>query len=480
MLNNKLIKILLITSLIWVSGLLSAQSFQVNGVISDADDNTTVIGASIVVKNTKLGTITDFDGNFSLQTNTPNDTLIISFIGYKTQTIPLKGRNIINVKLVQEVTVLDDVVVTALGIKREKKSLGYSVTELSGEDLQTAKDANVMNQLSGKVAGLEISSASGGSASSSKIVMRGYNSLTGDNQALVVVDGVPIDNSTVSSAAGEWGGRDFGSGVSDINPDDIESISVLKGASASALYGSRAANGVILITTKKGAPGKNGNKIQVGFSSNTSIEIPYILWDLQNEYGAGRDGQFARPWVINSDGIPVYNADLYEAFGSWGPKMEGQTIIDWDGKEKLFLPQANNYKDFFRTGIMANNSVSIGGALNEHTYRLTISDLRNPDIVPNSGMNRTNLGLNLGAKLHEKLRINLYTSYVNQKYNNRVGLSDAHNNVNRNFVQMPRHVSLESMENYIMDENGLAQTWHMDWPWMSNPFWDILYEQNYD
>ena len=455
-----------------------SQSHTVVGTIFDNDDNSSLIGVTIRVQNTIIGTTTDIDGKFNLRTNSPNDTLVISFIGYKTQNIPLKGRTKLDVYLSQEATVLDDVVVTALGIKREKKSLGYSVTEVSGEDLQTAKDANVMNQLSGKVAGLDITSSSGGSASSTKIVMRGFNSFTGDNQALIVVDGVPIDNSVVSSAGGEWGGSDFGSGVSDINPDDIESISVLKGASASALYGSRAANGVILITTKKG--GQGNSKMEIDFSTNTSFEIPYVMWKLQNEYGAGRNGQFSGPWMINSDGIPVFDPNIDAAKGSWGPRMEGQTIIDWDGKEREFSPQPNNYRDYFRTGILANNSISVGGKFKSNNYRLTLTDLRNRDIIPNSNMNRTNIGLNLGSQLHKRVRFNMYGSFVNQRFNNRVGLSDMHNNVNRNYIHMPRNVSNESMENYIMDENGKAQTWYMNWPWMSNPFWDHQYEKNFD
>ncbi len=185
-----------------------------------------------------------------------------------------------------------------------------------------------MNQLTGKVAGLDISASNGGNASSSKITLRGNKSLTGNNQALIVIDGVPIDNSTVSSAGDKWGGRDYGSGVSDINPDDIETISVLKGASASALYGSRAANGVILITTKKG---KKGKYIQVGFNTNTSFDAPYILYDMQNTYGAGRNGKFEGPWKTTS-GTPTYDATNGASFGSWGHAWKIKPL--WIGMEK--------------------------------------------------------------------------------------------------------------------------------------------------
>jgi len=453
-----------------------AQKHQVSGVVTDQKDNSTIIGATVRVKNTTIGTTTDINGKYTIKANSKDDTLIFSFIGYKPEIVPIKEKNTISIALAADVKVLNDVVVTALGIKREKKSLGYSVSEVSGEQLQTAKDPNVVNQLTGKVAGLDISASNGGNASSSKITLRGNKSLTGNNQALIVIDGVPIDNSTVSSAGDKWGGRDYGSGVSDINPDDIETISVLKGASASALYGSRAANGVILITTKKG---KKGKYIQVGFNTSTSFDAPYILYDMQNTYGAGRNGKFEGPWKTTT-GTPVYDATNGASFGSWGPRMEDQTIVDWDGKERTFSPQPDNYKEYFRTGTNVNNSVSLSGGFKNTTYRLTLADLRTRDIVPNSDMNRTNIGLNSGIKLHKRVALSLYGAYINQKFDNRLGLSDAHNNVNRNYIQMPRNISNESLENNMMNSNGEAQTWYTNWKWMSNPFWDELYEQNQD
>ncbi len=454
-----------------------AQELTVSGIITDKNDGTPMIGVTVKINNTTNGTISDANGKYSIKISNPNDTLVFSFISYNTLIIPVNGQSQLNAVMSSSVTQLSGMVVTALGIEREKKSLGYSVTEVKGDMLQTAKDVSMINQLSGKVAGLDVASANGGAASSSKIVLRGNKSFTNNNQALIVVDGVPIDNSTVSNAGDKWGGRDYGSGISDINPDDIESISVLKGASASALYGSRAANGVILITTKKG---KASKKIQISFNSNTSFDTPYILWDIQNTYGAGRNGKFEGPWIINSNGIPVFDATNASSYGSWGPKMEGQEIIDWDGKQKSFSSQPDNYKDYFQTGMTLNNSVSLSGGKKNSTCRLTLADLKNTDIVPNVSVKRTNISLNAGTKIHKRVTLNVFGSYVRQAYDNRLGLSDAHNNANRNYIMMPRNVSNESLENNLMNTDGKEQTWYMNWAWMTNPFWNEEYELNND
>jgi len=332
------LKCLTFITILFLSYEVSSQSITIKGIIKDASDQTTMIGVTVRLSGTSIGTISDINGNYEIKVNNLSDTLLFSFIGYQPITVPIKNKTQINISMQSQALLLDGVVITALGIEREKKSLGYSVTEVKGDQLQTAKDVNVVNQLSGKVAGLDVTATNGGAGSSSKIVLRGNKSFTSSNQALIVVDGVPIDNTTVSNAGDKWGGRDYGSGISEINPDDIESISVLKGASASALYGSRAANGVILITTKKGKSGKN---LTVNFNSNSAIDIPYSLWEMQNEYGAGRNGVFEGPWNIAS-GQPVFDASSSASFGSWGPKMDGQTVTDWDGKTTQFLPQPKN------------------------------------------------------------------------------------------------------------------------------------------
>ncbi len=453
-----------------------AQQIVVKGTVIAKEDGLGIPGVNIYATKSKVGTITDFNGNYTLKLPSKNDTIKFSFIGYASQTKPVGGSATINITLEQSAVMMSEIVVTALGIKRDKKSLGYSIQKVDGEDLQSAKDVSVINKLSGKVAGLVVSSTNGGAAGSSRIVLRGNNSFN-NNQALIVVDGVPIDNSTVSSATGEWGGKDYGNGISDINPDDIESVSVLKGASAAALYGSRAANGVILITTKKGTSRKG---IGVTFSSSSSVDAAYLQKDFQNEYGAGSNGKFETHWKVDTNGVPHYSSENATHYSSWGPKMEGQEIVDWDGQTRQFLPQPDNYKNYFQTGYTLNNSVSLEGGKKDKTVRFTIADVRNRDIIPGAKMKRTNLGLSTNLKFFDKLTIQGYASFVTQRADNRPSLSDEHTNAARNYIQMPRHISSESLAGNIMNADGEEQSWFSSWNWMTNPYWNELYELSFD
>jgi len=453
------------------------QGKRVTGKVTAEDEPGGIPGATIKIKGSTNGTTTNMDGSFSIYVPSDNDTLLISFIGYETMEVAVGNKNTINVVLKLQLQQLDEIVVTALGIKREKKSIGYSVQEVSGDEMQVTKDPSVINQLAGKVAGLTITSTNAGSGSSSRIVLRGNNSFLGDNNALIVVDGVPIENSTTNDATNTWGGRDYGNGISDINPDDIESVSVLKGASASALYGSRASNGVILITTKKGTAEKG---IGISFTNNTSLDRPYILYELQNTYGGGRNGQFTPTFSINDDDIPVYNINSPSAFGSWGPRMEGQQIIDWNGEPTNYSPQPDNYKNFFRTGYTLSNSLALDKAMKNMAYRFSVSDVRTQEILENSSFQRTNLGLNMDAKLLKDFEIKTYIAYARQKVDNRFGLSDSHDNVSRNYIMMPRHISNNSLQNTLTDDQGNEQTWYQNWAWQTNPYYNIANNYNGD
>jgi TonB-linked SusC/RagA family outer membrane protein len=466
---NSMKRCLILTALLFLTCLnLSAQELQISGTVASGDDGTTIPGVTVRVEGTSQGTITDINGLYRIAVPATARTLIFSFVGYETETVHI-GRDLtINVYLNPVALQLNEVVVTALGIKRSEKSIGYSMQEVKARDLEVTRDASVINQLAGKVAGLSISSTNSGAGSSSRILLRGVRSLTSNNQALIVVDGVPIENTTLSNAEDTWGGKDNGNGVTDINPDDIESVSVLKGASASALYGSRAANGVILINTKKGGTKK---EVGVSFTNNTSIDQVYILWDLQNTYGAGRNGQFTPPYKM-VNGIPVYDVQSSSAFGSWGPKMEGQEITDWDGLKRRYLPQPDNYKDYFRIGWTVNNSLGVDWGAKNFSVRASVADLRIREIVPNSSFSRTNIGLNLFARILKKIEIQSYIAYVRQKADNRYGLSDSHDNVSRNYIMMPRNIANESMEAHTMNAAGEEQTWYMNWAWMSNPFYN--------
>ena len=462
-------RILLLVFGVWFASLgLHAQDRKISGTVFSADDGLTLPGVTIQAEGTTTGTTTNMDGNYELMIPENVSVLVFSFVGYETEKVET-GKNLkLDVYLNPAVQQLDEVVVTALGIKRSEKSIGYSIQEVKAKELQITKDVSVVNQLAGKVAGLHVSSTNSSAGSSSRILLRGIRSFTGNNQALIVVDGVPIENTTINSAEGTWGGKDNGNGVSDINPDDIESVSILKGASASALYGSRAANGVVMINTKKGDKNKG---IGVSFTNNTSMDHAYILWDLQNTYGAGRNGKFEPPFKMEN-GMPVYDVQSSSAFGSWGPKMEGQQIVDWDGVERQYLPQPDNYKDYFQTGWTISNALGIDWGTKNFSLRASLADLRVREIVPKSSFSRTNLGLNLHATILKKFELQAYIAYIYQKAKNRYGLSDSHDNVSRNYIMMPRNISNESLENNTVNGAGEEQTWYMNWSWMTNPYYN--------
>ncbi|MCC8142894.1 MAG: TonB-dependent receptor plug domain-containing protein, partial [Tannerellaceae bacterium] len=316
---------------------ISQQSGKVMGTVEDLFGPVT--GASVVVKGTTNGTITDMDGNFVLNGVSNGDILQISFIGYVTQELVYSGQSSIHVNLEEDTQKLDEVVVTALGIKREKKALGYATQELKGDDLVNARESNITNALSGKVSGLQVIRSSTGPGGSSKIVLRGNSSLTGNNQPLVVIDGVPMDNFVggIDEAYGN-NGVDMGNGLADINPEDIESMSVLKGASVSALYGSRAGNGVILITTKSG---KKQSGLGISVNAGLTTETMFLKPKLQNTFGQGDYG--------------IYDK---KSRYSWGPVADGSsTYENWDGRE-LPLRTYDNIGNYFQTGTSFNEGVS--------------------------------------------------------------------------------------------------------------------------
>ncbi len=469
------IKKILVTILgIFIISTVAAQTRQVTGHIENRDGEKL---PGVVITNISSGDycVSLPDGTFTIKVNSLSDTIKTKLIGYIEQIIPLKQSTEITIVLEEEDFEFKEVVITALGIKRDKKSLGYSVSELAADDISKAQEINIINSLSGRVAGLSVSATNGSPLSSSRIVLRGNNSFN-DNQALIVVNGVPVNNNTISNATDEWGGKDYGSGISDINPEDIESVSVLKGAGAAALYGARAANGVILINTKNGA-----NKgIAINFNSSFSLETADIRKKFQNIYGAGSNGKFETHWELNQDGIPVYKSDKASHYSSWGPAMTGQDVIYADGKISKFLPHADNYKNYFRTGTTINNSLSISGGASKHSLRFTFSDLRNKDIVPSADNRKNNLSLNFSTSVFDKLQINGFVSYINQRADNRPSLADEHTNSARNYIQMPRDFSAELLENIAEDENGKERTWFSSWNWMTNPYWNDRYELSFD
>ena len=311
---QKVLKLLFVFCLF---GFQNAQAqTTVTGTVTDSNDGSPLPGANVVVKGTTNGVSSDFDGNYSINVSGKSAILVFTFIGYTPKEIAVNGQTSVNVSLAEDASKLDEVVVTALGISRERKSLGYAVSTIEGSSVSLAKETNVVSSLAGKVAGVVVSKSTSGAGGGTRIVIRGNGSLNGNNQPLYVVDGVPIDNSGISNAgAGEYSVTDLGTGISDINADDIESMSILKGPNAAALYGSRAANGVVLITTKKG---KLNRGLGITINSSTTFDSPLVLPEYQNQYGRGTDGDF--PNIVTSDPLST-QVNAVTSTSSWGPKF---------------------------------------------------------------------------------------------------------------------------------------------------------------
>lgn len=390
-------------------------------------------GVTVRVKGQSTGaTITDVNGKYTLQADAAA-TLVFNFIGFKTVEEPVNSRTAINIVMEEEETKLNEVVVTALGIKRDRKALGYSVTEVAGSSLTEARENNLMNALEGKVAGVSITNVATGAGGSANVVIRGISSLNGTTQPLYVVDGIPIVNNTYSTA-GKYGGRDSGDGIGNINPDDIESMSILKGAAATALYGYRGSNGVILITTKRGNKSKG---VGVEINSNYVFQQVLDFTDWQYEYGQGADG--FRPIDVNSAKAYGYN--------SWGPKLDGSPVIQFDGVARPYVAQRNNISKFYATGGTATNTVSLSHGLGDGGgFRFSAGDMRNNDIIPNSGVNRQNYDLSINYKFNKHLTIDAKASYIFQKTNNHPSSSDAPFNVNYATKFLPTSVDINTLK----------------------------------
>lgn len=445
--------------------LVQAQALQ--GLVS-AEDGTPLPGASIMVVGQKTGAISQEDGSYQLELPSNSDSLTCSFVGYLPQTKAIQKRSTLNFTLQVEDVKVGDVIITALGIARDERELGYGYTKIDPKSATENRDANFMNTLAGKVPGLQVTKTNGGPGASSRVLLRGVNSLKGENQPLFVVDGIPVNNSTRGSG-GTWGGLDYGSPIADINPDDIAEITVLKGPNASALYGARAGNGAIVITTKKGNSRKG---IGVSVRSNLTMDIPYFQRRFQDTYGAGNNGQFE----YTSDGIPFFNTAL-EA-DSWGPIMEGQTYQDWDGEIRTFSPQPDNWRNFFQTGYTTTNAFSLQGGNGEGHFRLSYVDLRNRGTAPNSTFSKQNITFRGGTSLSTRVKIDVKANYVHHDALNRINQSDGRG-AGRNFHFMPRNVSLESLEDY-KDASGEEKIWFTPWSWQSNPYWRSFEDRNQD
>jgi TonB-dependent SusC/RagA subfamily outer membrane receptor len=364
---------------------LSAYAQQISGTVSD-ENGVPLPGATVLVQGTSNGVSTDFDGNYSISAS-QGDTLVFSFVGYASQSVVVGSSSTVNVSLEPDNT-LEEVVVTALGVQRNTKALGYSVTNVDGDEISANPTTNAINALAGKVAGVNITGGAMGAKGSSRVVIRGSSSLTGNNQPLYVVDGITINNNNLG-AAGMWGGTDFGDGISSINPDDVASVTVLKGGAAAALYGSRASNGVILITTKSGL-GSEGMGIEINSTAQFDT-LNTSLWDTQTTYGAGSLG------VVPSNSASAMD----NMWSAWGARMEGQLVPGFDGISRPYVYSDNKDK-FYQMGTTFSNTVSFSTGDEDGNTRFSFTNLDNDDISPNSTLDRNSLGINTTQKNWKK------------------------------------------------------------------------------
>lgn len=480
---------------------VTASAQRVSGVISDAETNELLPGATIVVKNQGRGTASDANGQFSIEARS-GEELSISLVGYATQTLLVGTSTTLNIALLPD-NKLQEVIVTALGISREKKSLGYSAQEVKGEDLTKARETNIINSLSGKVAGVTVVGNPSGIGSSSRITIRGERSLNiNRNQPLFVVDGVPISNELRGSSGSSYQEADYGNGAGFVNPDDVESITVLKGASAAALYGSRANNGVILITTKTG---KGTKGIGVSVNATVTFEDVLRLPEYQNVYGQGLGGVFEF-----KDGNGGGAADGVDE--NWGPKMDGQLLAQFDsptangfrggdvgnlftsiGPVNLdqqlaargaitatpFSARPDNIKDFFETGVTQTHNVALTGSNSNGDFRLSYTWLDQVGSVPNTDLKRNTISFAGGYNLSEKLKVRTAINYLTNKSANRPNLSYGTENIMYLFnCWLGRQVDVTALRDYWMaGREGLNQ-YNFNYNYHDNPYFGLYENTN--
>ena len=417
--------------------------------------NSVLPGSSILIKGSSRGTTTDANGEFSISVPT-GATLVVSFIGYKSAEVAVGTRSFIEISLQEDATQFNEVVVTALGIAREKKALGYAVQEVSGKTLTQARETNLINSLSGRLAGVQVTNSNGAPGSSSRMIIRGASSIGSNNQPLFVVDGLPIDNSNYGSGTGV----DYGNAAASINPDDIESINVLKGPSAAALYGSRGANGVVLITTKSG---KGSKGIGVSVNTNTAFESPFRLPEWQNSYGQGTGGAFS--YVDGRGGGVGDGVDE-----SWGPKLDGRLLTQFDspigadGKRTPtpWIAHPDNVNQFYETGKTFTNSVAVTGGNETADFRLGFTNLDQTGILPNTNYTRRTVSLNAGWNLTKKLSVRATGNYVRDGSDNR-------NNFGLYFIWFGRQVDMEQLKTYKKPGSIYQNNWNDNY-W-TNPYY---------
>ncbi|MFT3702123.1 MAG: SusC/RagA family TonB-linked outer membrane protein [Agriterribacter sp.] len=438
---------------------------QITGRVTD-ENGTPLSGVSVVVRATRVGTSTNADGTFTVEAN-KGDVLEFTIVGYKRTSVAVGNDLSLSIKLAIEVAEGNEVVVTAIGITRNKKSLAYSTQSVEGAKLAEVRETNVVNSLKGRVAGVHINPSSGGPAGSSFVVIRGNSSLTGNNQPLYVVDGVPIDNQTLGQPGIFGSQRDYGDGIGNINPDDIENVTVLKGPAAAALYGARGAHGVILITSKKGKAGR----LNVDFNSNATFEKLNTTPTFQSTYGGGYDDNYTSfdNVVINGQTVSQWPAWLQD---NWGGKYDGRMISIATWPELGLVPYTakgdDNFKKFYRTGSTFTNTVGVSGGSERATFRLSLSDMRNQGIVPNNQFNRQTINLLTNFKISSKLTVEAKVNYVRQHQTNPPETGGSGTSATVALNRMPLFLDMNWLKNYKRDD-GTMINYKSGTP--RNPYW---------
>ncbi len=474
------VTIMLIFALI---GSVFAQERTITGKITSSENGLDLPGVTVVVKGTSIGVITSADGQYSITVPSDAEALVFTFVGMKDQEFTIGNSTTINVEMVPTLLELEQVVVTAFGIERKTKALGFSAQVLEAENLTAARELNIASYLTGKVAGVQVSTTSSGTGGSSVVTIRGNNSLSGSNQPLYVIDGVPITNRGMSSG-GMWGEIDYGDGIGGINPEDVESMTVLKGPNASALYGSRGANGVILITTKSGKK-KKGLGVEV--NSNIYFDKINLVPTFQNKYATGYEGTNLYGSMVE---LPAGSGEFYETMDtwhgdSWGPPLDGRrTIIDpfvypedRNTKTLTLLPQdIDNVRELWETGIIQNTSVAFTGGTDKSSARLSFGNTDIKGITPNHKVKRQTINLRTTSQLSDKLSFDAKVNYIRTQGEQRPALGSSSYNIVRYLATMGRYVPLDFLKEYY-EETG---EWGR-WPGMSfNPYYVVNELKNED
>lgn len=445
-----------------------AQSQGITIKVTSADDGEPVVGAAVVIQDSKVGGVTDVDGQLTIsRLPVAAKKLTISYIGMKSQTVTIKG-DVVNVVLQPNATDLNEVVVTAMGVTRQKKALGYATQEISSDQLTTGKDNNILNSLSGKLAGVRITNTQG-DVGSSRIVIRGETSIAGENQPLFIVDGIPVDNSQLNSRGV---GRDFKNAIADLNPEDIQSMSVLKGPNAAALYGARAAHGAIIITTKNGK-GQKG----LGVTGHVSTQVSFAanLPEFQNLYGQGAGGRFS---YVDGKGAGV-NDGVDE---SWGPRLDAGLLIpqfdspvDANGNRTAtpWVSNPNNVNDFFRTGFTSNYGVAIAKADDKYQFRISYNNEHQKSIVPGASTNKTNFTLNTDYKLAKWVSVGATANYILYSAPSLPGSAMASGSNARSNSTMLQFLWFGRQVNTASLKEDYSRNWNSSY--YSNPYWNAYY-----